>query len=468
MNSDIEPSEERASLHSVQFYENDGFLVELLEEFVCNNLRAGHAVVMVATTLHVAMLHARLQRAGVDFRAAAEDDRFIVLDANDTLARIMGDAPMPAAGVFAEVVEPIIRRAAAQGRPLCIFGEMVALLCRDGRHDAAMRLEQHWNQLRERHRFSLLCAYPLDCFPANDSAFAGACEAHDHVHPSEHYARLPEPERARFVALLEDRARMLESEVSLRRTLQKKLAQREHELFDFLENGVEPLHKIGADGTILWANRAALALLGYEAGEYVGRNIAQFHADPKVAREFIGSLLEDENVRDTPAQMLTRDNRIRHVLISSNAFRTDGKFVYARCFSRDVTRRVHAEQQLHDEIKTRAMLEQIVSGAADYAIVRLDRGGRVQTWNDGAQRMAGYAASEIIGQDFALLHAPNERSARIPEQALANAREHGKYECEGWRMRKDGSQFRAHVQIDPLRDPQDDVIAFAMITRDVS
>ncbi|MBC5768585.1 hybrid sensor histidine kinase/response regulator [Ramlibacter albus] len=113
-------------------------------------------------------------------------------------------------------------------------------------------------------------------------------------------------------------------------------------------------------------------------------------------------------------------------------------------------------------------LRLFVSRITDYAIYMLAPDGTVSSWNAGAQRFKGYTADEIIGQHFSRFYTPEDRAAGIPEKALRLARETGKFEAEGWRMRKDGTRFWAHVVLDPIRDENGELIGFAKITRDIS
>lgn len=112
--------------------------------------------------------------------------------------------------------------------------------------------------------------------------------------------------------------------------------------------------------------------------------------------------------------------------------------------------------------------EILVQGVTDYAIFMLDPEGRVTSWNAGARRIKGYAPAEIIGEHFRRFYTPEDRAAGTPETALETARETGRYEAEGWRVRKDGSRFWASVVIDAIRDPRGELIGFAKVTRDMT
>src|SRR5476651_866797 len=110
----------------------------------------------------------------------------------------------------------------------------------------------------------------------------------------------------------------------------------------------------------------------------------------------------------------------------------------------------------------------LVDAITDYAIYMLDPKGHVVSWNAGAERFKGYTAAEIIGGHFSLFYTPEDVEAGVPARALKTSAETGKFEIEGWRVRKDGSRFWAHVVIDPIHDPEGELLGFAKITRDLS
>ncbi|MEO6394536.1 MAG: PAS domain S-box protein [Devosia sp.] len=110
----------------------------------------------------------------------------------------------------------------------------------------------------------------------------------------------------------------------------------------------------------------------------------------------------------------------------------------------------------------------LVDAIADYAIYMLDVSGHVASWNAGARRFKGYADEEILGRHFSQFYTPEDRETGLPQRALATAANEGRFEAEGWRVRKDGSRLWAHVVIDPIRDAKGELIGFAKITRDIS
>jgi PAS domain S-box-containing protein len=110
----------------------------------------------------------------------------------------------------------------------------------------------------------------------------------------------------------------------------------------------------------------------------------------------------------------------------------------------------------------------LVEAITDYAIYSLDTDGVVITWNTGAERAKGYTAQDILGRHFSLFFTPEDRAAGKPAQALATARSSGRFDEEGWRVRKDGTQFWASVIIDPILDENGQLVGFAKITRDMT
>lgn len=112
--------------------------------------------------------------------------------------------------------------------------------------------------------------------------------------------------------------------------------------------------------------------------------------------------------------------------------------------------------------------ELLVQSVTDYAIYMLDLGGHVVSWNAGAERFKGYSAEEIIGEHFSRFYTDEDRAAGIPWTALEHARSKGRFEAEGWRVRKDGTRFWANVVVEPVRDSAGELIGFAKVTRDLT
>ena len=226
--------------HVVQFYSSDDFLLDGLAGWIGKSLTSGETAIIIATHQHREGLHTRLRARGVDLDLAGEQQRYLALDAADTLSTFMVGS-QPDRCLFAEGVGRILFQAGnpeEQGhRRINIFGEMVALLWAEGKVDAAIRLEQLWNELAKRYNFSLACAYPTNFFdrPEHAQLFLKICADHSAVIPDESYTALSDnDERLRAIAALQQKARALDTEVTdhkrLRLELQSRVKERTHEL----------------------------------------------------------------------------------------------------------------------------------------------------------------------------------------------------------------------------------------------
>ena len=336
------------SEHFVQFYEHDEFLIESAGGFIGAALRTGDCAIIAATAEHRAELQRKLTACGIDVLEAQAAGRFIAIDAASTLSQFMVDGS-PDTQRFEDTIGQVIAALAQTGRRVHAFGEMVAILWADGNREGAIALEQLWNDLAQRYRFALFCAYPINGFDGQQQTaeFDRLCSCHTRVMPAESYAAIDtEDKRLRAISLLQQKAQSLEAEVEHRHVVEMSLSKRERELTDFFENATEGLHKVGADGMILWANRADYELLGYAEDEYVGHAITKFHADADVIADILQKLKRGEVLVNFPARLRCKDGAIRQVLISSNACFDDGEFAYTRCFTRDVTQLCQAEKTL--------------------------------------------------------------------------------------------------------------------------
>jgi PAS domain S-box-containing protein len=324
--------------HSVQFYKENSALLSELARFIGSALVAGDAAVVVATQAHRDGIAELLGARGLDVATSSKQGRYVALDAAEALSKFMVN-DSPDARTFHDLFGDILLRAKSAARndqpSPAVFGEMVALLWADGKAEAAVQLEQLWNDLAKSHSFSLCCAYPMSgfCREENGEPFARICAAHSLVIPSDSYTALESDEqRMRTVASLQQKAEVLEAEVALRQ--------------------------------------------------------------------------------------------------SEERFRL------------------------------------LVSAVRDYAIFMLDPEGRISSWNSGAQRIKGYAATEIIGKHFSCFYTPEELQTGKPQRELETAARVGHVEDEGWRVRKDGSKFWASVVITAMRDESGKLIGFSKVTRD--
>jgi len=310
-------------LPSVPFYDNDATLLDEAADFVDAALRASGTGLVIATPEHVAGLRRRLAGFGsAEGGACWYPGRLVVLDAEVTLAAFM-DGGQPDPLRFRAAVGPALASAVAAGGPVHVFAEMVALLSAGGNYDGAVRLEQLWTALGDEIRFSLFDALPSSV--ASGDAFT--------------HKPMRQQDGAAVRVHDEQRAQHLEAEIARRREAEQTLRRREKEFADFVENAAEGLHRVAGDGTILWANRAELQMLGYSWEEYVGHHIADFHVDAPVIDHILTTLSSGGTLYDQPARLRCKDGSVKHVVIHSNGHFEDGQLRYTRCFTRDATER---------------------------------------------------------------------------------------------------------------------------------
>jgi PAS domain S-box-containing protein len=222
-------------------------------------------------------------------------------------------------------------------------------------------------------------------------------------------------------------------------------------------------------GRVTSWNAGARRFKGYEPEEIIGEHFSRFYTPEERAQEIPRVALE---TAEREGRFETEGWRVRkdgsrfwaNVVIDPIRDRAGGIAGFAKV-TRDLTERKAAEEELRQSEQRFRLLVQSVT---DYAIYMLDPDGRVTSWNAGAERFKGYSADEILGEHFSRFYSGEDRAAGIPRTALETARREGRFEAEGWRMRKDGTRFWASVIIDPIRNDEGELIGFAKVTRDLT
>ena len=454
--------------HTVHFYEDDSVLLQHLSRSMGAALGGGDAAVVIATKAHRSALTKRLEERGIDTGLASRQGRYVMLDAAETLSHFMVDGAPDAERfrtVIGRVITDVAQAAAvvkAETPKVAAFGEMVALLWNEGKTEAALQLEILWNQLAQTHSFYLHCAYPLNGFFSKDHSltFEKICAEHSQVIPAESYTSLAETdERLRAITFLQQRALALEAEMRERIRAQRELQKHQNELRDFLENAVIGMHWVAADGTVLWANKAEMDLLGYAPQEYIGHHISEFHADAAVAEDMLQRLGRSEELRGYEARLRCKDGSMRDVRVHSNALIEDGKFMHTRCFTVDITEEKKAQQAAY-------RLAAIVASSDD-GIVSKDLNGVVTSWNAGAERIFGYKPEDIVGRSITTIIPPELQDDE--KMILAKIRRGERIEhFETVRLTKDGKRIDVSLTISPVRDKDGKVIGAAKIMRNVT
>ena len=220
--------------HSVHFYDDDSFLLDSLSKLIGTSLMAGDTAIVVATAAHREGLEERLQDRGLDLEVILKQGRYWTLDAAETLSTFTVDDTLNETlfNTFTNQFLSAVRAAAPKAKPqrIVIFGEMVRLLWSEGKLEAALRLEQLWNDLSRTYSFDLHCAYPMQDFhrEGHGQGFLNICAEHSHVIPTEKYTSLgTEDDRLRLISLLQQRAQTAETEAAGRLRAEEALRHSE-------------------------------------------------------------------------------------------------------------------------------------------------------------------------------------------------------------------------------------------------
>ena len=404
---DWHEQDERA--HVVQLYSSHEFLANSVGRYIATALAGAGSAVVIATESHEAAIRTNLLRSGLDVDSSALATRCMFLNAADTLAKFMiGDLPdrtrfLPLMGSTIESA----RQASGKAARVVAFGEMVALLRDQGNTDAAIQLEQLWNELSLTHSFSLRCAYPIESFDQEHHVdeFLTICDTHSSVIPGESYSNLDSTEkRLRNIGYLQHRAQALEREKRERSHAENSLRLCEAELTAMLENAPEGVVRVGPDQKICWANRAVLDLLRCASEECVGHPFSEFYVRRNDFSPFWRKLISGEEVRNFSAELRSRDGSVKHAMIHAHAVWQQGKLIEGRCFVRDMTEQRSAEMALRDSEarlrNTKDELEHIVQRRT-LALRRLS--SQVLGLQDAERRRIARELHDSLGQYLAVL-----------------------------------------------------------------
>jgi PAS domain S-box-containing protein len=229
------------------------------------------------------------------------------------------------------------------------------------------------------------------------------------------------------------------------------------------------IYMLSPNGVIVSWNAGARRFKGYEADEIVGEHFSRFYKAEDRAAGIPALALktaEEEGRFEAEGWRVRKDGTCFWANVVIDSIRdSQGLLVGFAKVTRDLTERRAAQEALRASEERFRLLVQSVT---DYAIYMLDPVGTVTSWNPGAERFKGYRADEILGQNFSRFYSEEDRLAGVPTRALATAELEGRFEAEGWRIRKDGTRFWANVVIDSIRDPMGKLIGFAKITRDLT
>jgi PAS domain S-box-containing protein len=256
-----------------------------------------------------------------------------------------------------------------------------------------------------------------------------------------------------------------------RRVATEEPLRESEERFRLLVEGIQDyaIFMLDPQGRVVSWNAGAERIKGYQAAEILGQHFSRFYPPERIASawpEYELEVARKEGRFEDEGWRLRKDGSTfwANVIITALRDQTGELCGFAK-ITRDLTQRRRQEESLRQsEERFRLMVEAV----ADYAIFMLDPQGRVTSWNQGAQRIKGYTAAEILGQHFSRFYPPEKVATGWPEHELAAARAVGRFEDEGWRLRKDGSAFWANVVITALYDRENRLYGFVKITRDLT
>jgi PAS domain S-box-containing protein len=216
-------------------------------------------------------------------------------------------------------------------------------------------------------------------------------------------------------------------------------------------------------------NTGAERIKGYRTIEIIGQHFARFFTPEDQAARLPEAILAHAKAtgrHEAEGWRVRKDGRRFWANAIVQPVRDDdGALVGFAKITRDITERKAAEAALREsEHRFRVLVE----GVMDYAIYMLDPSGVVTNWNSGAERLKGYTADEIVGHHFSKFYTNEDRAAGLPARVLEQAVQEGRYEGEGWRVRRDGSRFWASFVVAPVRNPAGQIEGFAKVTRDIT
>ena len=229
------------------------------------------------------------------------------------------------------------------------------------------------------------------------------------------------------------------------------------------------IYMLDLDGIVVSWNRGAESISGHRAEEAIGRHFSYFFTEEDRAAgvpETYLALTRETGRHEADGWRIRKEGgQVRCNAILQTLLDDQGGLLGFVTITRDITDRAEVQERLRQSERRFRLL---VDGVIDYALYMLSPEGTVTNWNSGAERLKGYRAEEIVGLHFSQFYTKADRAAGRPEQALEIAASTGRFEAEGWRVRKDGTLFWANVVIDAIRDETGEMVGFAKITRDIT
>jgi PAS domain S-box-containing protein len=253
-------------------------------------------------------------------------------------------------------------------------------------------------------------------------------------------------------------------------TSQPKEAAENDRLLTFVSGVTDyAIYALSPEGIIRTWNAGAQRFKGYTQEEIVGQHFSAFYT-PEDRKSGLPDralrIARDEGKFEDEGWRVRKDGTCFWATVVIDAIRDpDGTLVGYAKITRDITDRKLAAERLHASEERFRLL---VQGVTDYAIYMLSPDGHITNWNSGARRIKGFEEHEVVKTHFSRFYTPEDAANGLPMKALVTALREGRSESEGWRVRKDGSKFWAHVVIDPIKDKAGELLGFAKVTRDIT
>lgn len=254
-------------------------------------------------------------------------------------------------------------------------------------------------------------------------------------------------------------------------TMRELLSDGHDELFRRFMDSVHDyaIFLLTPEGLIASWNVGAERIKGYRADEIIGKHFSVFYPQEAlkhdVPAQALCTAVQQGQWRDEGWRLRKDGSRFwAHVLISP-LLGPNGEVLGFSKVTRDMTEKRESEQRL---VEGERNLRLLVETVQDYAIFSLDCHGVITSWNRGAQRIKGYTAREAVGRHFSMFYEPPDVARGWPREELERAAEQGRFEDEGWRVRKDGTRFWANVVITAIKDEHGQLLGFSKVTRDLT
>lgn len=279
----------------------------------------------------------------------------------------------------------------------------------------------------------------------------------------------------------EERQRRYNLELEHKNEELRRSEERYHKMISEVEDYAIIL--LDANGIVQNWNKGAESIKGYTANEIIGHHFSRFYLEADIRKNIPDSLLDVARQKGKAShegwRLKKNGSTFWGSVVITALHGTENEIIGFSKVTRDLTERKMAEERQHRYAlelqyknaqlrRSEERYHRMIAEVEDYAIIMMDTQGRILNWNRGAEKIKGYAESEVLGQHFGIFYTYEDQRAGLPQHLLDIARTSGKSTHEGWRIRKDGTLFWASVVITSLHDESKAIIGFSKVTRDLT